>query len=180
MSEIKTRNFDDGETAQQPHPQRCETCKKRETLQCPIQDEDVYYKIKEQVTVPTGWEILTSVIGCVSHSSTRPHTPAPERIIGKQTCEAFDDSKFPVFVQGTGWISLIDAKRLFASEAARAATLAENKRVLDELVPVMKRLFDGGCYKYDSGYCLTTTFLSCRKCFNEYIESLRQQAGEQG
>jgi hypothetical protein len=62
--------------ARQPHPQRCETCNKRETLQCPIQDEDVYYKIKREVTVPTGWEILTSCIGCASHSSARPH-PAP-------------------------------------------------------------------------------------------------------
>jgi hypothetical protein len=47
---------------------RCETCKKRTTISCPIQDESDYYKVKEYVTAPTGWEILTSVIGCASHS----------------------------------------------------------------------------------------------------------------
>jgi len=47
---------------------RCETCKKRTTVTCPIQEEVAYYKVKEYVTVPTGWEVLTSIIGCASHS----------------------------------------------------------------------------------------------------------------
>ena len=71
---------------------------------------------------------------CAAIDKFRPHTPAPERIIiGKQTCEAFDDAKFPVFVQGTGWISLKDAERMFAHTAARTATLAAQKEYLEIL-----------------------------------------------
>ena len=61
----------------------------------------------------------------------RPNTspPAPTTIIGKQTHEAFEDAKFPVFVQGIGWISKIDAERMFAETAAKA----EREQVLDAI-----------------------------------------------
>ena len=58
------------------HPKRCETCNRRKTLTCPIQDETAYYKIKEVVSVPYGWELLTSIVGCASHISEQS-TPEP-------------------------------------------------------------------------------------------------------
>jgi hypothetical protein len=52
----------------QQHPQQCMTCSRRENVTCPLQDEKNYYKVKEYVSVPKGWETLTSIIGCASYS----------------------------------------------------------------------------------------------------------------
>jgi len=62
---------------------------------------------------------------------SRPHTSpqAPATIIGKQTHQAFESAKFPVFVQGTGWISNTMPRGLFAETAAKA----EREQVLDAL-----------------------------------------------
>ena len=98
-------------TARQPHP-----CPYMRTLEeagdfCIIKDDWVGTKICEDCIVST-------------------HTPAaPATIIGKQSHEAFEDAKFPVFVQGTGWISKHDAERMFAETAAKAA----REQVLDVL-----------------------------------------------
>ena len=71
------------------------------------------------------------VIDVLEDVFKRPHTssPAPATIIGKQTHEAFESAKFPVFVRGTGWISKIDAERMFAETAAKA----EREQVLDAI-----------------------------------------------
>ena len=112
---------------------------------------------------------------------SRPHTQATERIIGKQTCEAFDDAKFPVFVQGTGWIGLEDAKRLFASEAARTATLAAYDKGIAEIqkrIDGVMKAFDG-----ETNEKITEKPFLMADGMNECIlmlKSLRQQAGEQG
>jgi len=75
---------------------------------------------------------------CAAYDKSHSHSiSAPELIIGKQTCEAFDVSKYPVFVQGTGWITKTDAERMFAATAAKA----ERERVaaiLDEVEQFIK------------------------------------------
>jgi hypothetical protein len=74
----------------------------------------------------------------------RPHTspPEPATIIGKQTHEAFEDAKFPVFVQGTGWISKHDAERMFAETAAKAAREQEQQRI-NAVIKELEHLRDG-------------------------------------
>jgi len=51
---------------------RCETCKYRWNLPkgnlCPFQKEEVYYKLKEEVFIPSGTDLFTSIVGCASHS----------------------------------------------------------------------------------------------------------------
>ena len=51
---------------------RCETCKYRWNLpkgnSCPFQKEEVYYKLKEEVSIPSGTDLFTSIVGCASHS----------------------------------------------------------------------------------------------------------------
>jgi hypothetical protein len=45
----------------------------------------------------------------MAHINDSPQYP----IVGKKTEEAFDVEKFPIFVQGTGWISLEQARDMF-------------------------------------------------------------------
>jgi hypothetical protein len=51
---------------------RCENCKYRWNLPkgnlCPFQKEEIYYKLKEEVSIPSGTDLFTSIIGCASHS----------------------------------------------------------------------------------------------------------------
>lgn len=57
-------------TDQKPN---CSTCDKRKKMGCPIQEEVNYFKIKEYVTVPTGWETVVSAVGCLSHPDAREY-----------------------------------------------------------------------------------------------------------
>jgi hypothetical protein len=91
--------------------------------------------------------------------ASRPHTPAPEQCVywgkkdGKNRCSL-------LMPDPALYVELTDAIK---SEAARTATLAENKRVLDAFCDYI----EGECY-------FTTDEMQ------DFIHSLRQQAGEQG
>jgi hypothetical protein len=54
---------------------RCETCDYRSDrkrgIECPYDKEEVYYKLKEEMSFPRGAWLFTSVVGCASHSDFR-------------------------------------------------------------------------------------------------------------
>jgi len=57
-----------------PHPHRCETCEynwnSKNWINCPFQkDEEIYYGLKEEVCIPSGTDLFTSIVGCASHST---------------------------------------------------------------------------------------------------------------
>ena len=56
------------------HPLRCETCGyryHRDIGKCPFDFEDAYYLLKDEMQLPRGAWLLTSVVGCASHTSAR-------------------------------------------------------------------------------------------------------------
>ena len=54
------------------HPMRCMTCKYRSKTECLIyRDEYIYYKLKDLVYIPNGLDLITSVVGCCSHSDNK-------------------------------------------------------------------------------------------------------------
>jgi hypothetical protein len=62
--------------AQQPHPQRCETCSYRK----PSEKRKGYNKCEvPNYLLDSASNIIemTAIVGCASHTRTRPHTPAP-------------------------------------------------------------------------------------------------------
>lgn len=55
------------------HPQRCETCEFRyedgSMPGCPYDTEDAYYRLKEEMVLPRGAWLFTSIVGCASHKT---------------------------------------------------------------------------------------------------------------
>ena len=61
-----------------PSLYRCETCDyepkvsyKEDPEKCPYKGEENYYKLKEEVRIPEGVFLFTSMCGCASHSSIK-------------------------------------------------------------------------------------------------------------
>jgi len=92
-----------------PHPQRCETCEynwnSKNWINCPFQkDEEIYYGLKEEVCIPSGTDLFTSIVGCASHS-TASNADVLDKL--KQWCnqrwfevESDDGEIFPVICVG--------------------------------------------------------------------------------
>lgn len=59
-------------TPNQPHKQRCETCEHSNTTKCPYDEEEAYYPLKEEMRLPRGAWLFTSIVGCASHSQQEP------------------------------------------------------------------------------------------------------------
>jgi hypothetical protein len=113
---------------------------------------------------------------CQHDTRSRPHTPAPKSGCDgcrKETehleCPApgkCDQMKCTICCEGSDFPTLPDEIKKYEAAAASAATLAENKRVLDKLVQMIK---DNDMDKSDSPYFIHTSTIS------GFIKALQQQ-----
>lgn len=68
------------------HPLRCETCGyryHRDIWKCPFDFEDAYYLLKDEMQLPRGAWLLTSVVGCASHTSARSEQEIREQVLNE-------------------------------------------------------------------------------------------------
>jgi len=91
-----------------PHPLRCETCEHRYDhikvkKGCPYDHEEVYYILREEMRLPRGAWLFTSVVGCTSHSAAQRDGDVLDDFVDwckdaissleEKQCDGSDDSK---------------------------------------------------------------------------------------